>query len=145
MSLLCLLRISLGQYCLQKCSQRWGGLEKLQKGGGFGGLSLPTVSYFNTPKKKRPHKKSFHVDGDLRPNLVVPIFSVITKKPYGTYFSRVDHGKATTICEICSKLTLETPKRGQWRRSGVFINFKQIPYIPLLFPLLTLNKYMITY
>ena len=44
-------------------------------------------------------------------------------------------------CEICSKLTLKTPERRQWRRSGVFaVNFEQIPHIVLVFLLLTLNK-----
>ena len=31
------------------------------------------------------------------------------------------------MCEICSKLTIKTPERPYWRRSGVFIvNFEQI-------------------
>ena len=25
------------------------------------------------------------------------------------------------MCEICSKLTIKTPERRQWRRSGVFV------------------------
>ena len=25
------------------------------------------------------------------------------------------------MCEICSKLTIKTPERCQWRRSGVFV------------------------
>ena len=30
-----------------------------------------------------------------------------------------------TKCEICSKLTIKTPERRHWRRSGVYIiNFK---------------------
>ena len=30
-------------------------------------------------------------------------------------------------CEICSKLTIKTPKRSQWRRFGVFIvNFERV-------------------
>ena len=90
-----------------------GGFGEIAERWGIWGFVITNSELFQHTKKKRPHKKSFHVDGDLRPNLVVPIFSVITKKPSGTYFSRVDHGKATTICQICSKLTLETPKRGQ--------------------------------
>ena len=43
--------------------------------------------------------------------------------------------------EICSKLTIKTLERRQWRRSGVFIvNFEQISHIALLFLLLTFNK-----
>ena len=36
------------------------------------------------------------------------------------------------ICEICSKLTIKTPKRRQWRRFGVFmVNVEHIS--PLCF------------
>ena len=47
---------------------------------------------------------------------------------------------------MCSKLTIKTSKRHQWRRSKVFIvNFEQILHIALVlpvlvFPFLTLNK-----
>ena len=31
------------------------------------------------------------------------------------------------MCEICSEITIKTPERRQWRRSGVFIvNFEQV-------------------
>ena len=47
--------------------------------------------------------------------------------------------KAT--CEICSKLTINTPERRYWRRSGVFIvNFEHISNIVLVFLLLTLRR-----
>ena len=50
-------------------------------------------------------------------------------------------GNTRTICEICSKLTIKTPKWRQWPRSGVFIvNFEQISHGILVFPLLTLSK-----
>ena len=47
------------------------------------------------------------------------------------------------MCEDCSKLTIKTAERHQWRRSSsVFIvNFEQISHIVLVFPTLTLNKY----
>ena len=46
-----------------------------------------------------------------------------------------------TMREICLKLTIKTPERHHWRRSGVFIiNFEQISHIDLVFLLLTLNK-----
>ena len=39
-----------------------------------------------------------------------------------------------TRCEICSKLTIKTPERRQWRRSGVFIvNFEHISHLVLVF------------
>ena len=45
------------------------------------------------------------------------------------------------MCEICSKLTIKTPKGRHCRRSGVFtVNSEQISYIVLVFPLLALNK-----
>ena len=41
-----------------------------------------------------------------------------------------------TMCEICSKLTIKTPERCQWRRSGVcIVNFEQISIIILVFSL----------
>ena len=43
-------------------------------------------------------------------------------------------------CEICSKLTIKTPKRRQYGRSGAFnVNFDHIPYPFPMFLLLTLN------
>ena len=47
------------------------------------------------------------------------------------------------MCEIYSKLIITTSERRQLRRSGVYIvNFEQILNIVLVFPLLTLKKYM---
>ena len=41
----------------------------------------------------------------------------------------------------CLKLTIKTPKRRQFRRSGFFIvNFKHISLIVMIFPLLSFNK-----
>ena len=31
-----------------------------------------------------------------------------------------------TRCEIISKLTIKTPERREWSRSGVFINFEHV-------------------
>lgn len=48
-----------------------------------------------------------------------------------------------TMCDICVRLTLNTPERRHSRRSGVIVvNFAQI--LHMLFPLLTLNKQMLT-
>ena len=67
------------------------------------------------------------------------------------------------MCEICLKLTIKTPEQRIWPRSGVFtVNFEyildivlvvpllkslqcrcSISQIILVFPLLTLNKYML--
>ena len=44
---------------------------------------------------------------------------------------------------MCSELTIKTPERRQWRRSGVFIvNFELISHFFLVFIFLTLNKYL---
>ena len=37
------------------------------------------------------------------------------------YMLKVDNRNTRARCEICSKLTIKTPKRLQCRRSGVFI------------------------
>ena len=43
-------------------------------------------------------------------------------------------------CKTNSKLTIKTPERYHWRRSGVFIvNFEHISQLVLVFLLLTLN------
>ena len=62
------------------------------------------------------------------------------KCPAGIYVLKVNDRNARTKCEICSKLTIETTERRQWRRSGVFIViFEFISHLVLVFLLLTLN------
>ena len=40
---------------------------------------------------------------------------------------KINNRNTRTKCEICSKLTIKTPERCQWRRSGVFnVNFQHI-------------------
>ena len=47
-------------------------------------------------------------------------------------------------CEICPKLTIKTPERRHWRRSGVLIiNFEHISHLFLMLLLLALNKQML--
>ena len=61
--------------------------------------------------------------------------------PAGNYMFKVNNGNARTRCEIYSKLTIKTPERRHWRRSGVFIvNFEYISHLILMFLLLTLNR-----
>ena len=61
--------------------------------------------------------------------------------PAGIYLFKVNNRNTRTRCEICSKLTINTPERRQWRRSGVFIvNFEHISHLALVFLLLILNK-----
>ena len=61
--------------------------------------------------------------------------------PAGIYLFKINNRNTRTICEIYSMLTIKTPKRRQWRRSGLFIvNYEQNSHIFLVFPLLILNK-----
>ena len=61
--------------------------------------------------------------------------------PAGIYLFKVNNRNTRTRCEICSKLTINTPERRQWRRSGVFIvNFEHISHFVLVFLLLTLSR-----
>ena len=60
--------------------------------------------------------------------------------PVSNYMLKVNKRNARTRCEICSKLTIKTPDRRQWRRSGVFIfKFEHILNLVLVFLLLTLS------
>ena len=44
-------------------------------------------------------------------------------------------------CEICSKLTIKTPKRRHWRRFGVFIvNFEHISHLRSSVSVVTFDK-----
>ena len=53
--------------------------------------------------------------------------------PTGNYMSKVNNSNSRTRCEICLKLTVKTPERRHWRRSGVFIvNSKHISYLGLV-------------
>ena len=43
------------------------------------------------------------------------------------------------VCEICSKLTVKTPERHPWRRSGVsIVNFERVSDLVLVLLFLTL-------
>ena len=60
--------------------------------------------------------------------------------PVGIYLLKVNNRNTRIRCEICSKLTIKTPERRQWRRSGVFIvNFEHASHLVLMVLLLTLT------
>ena len=41
----------------------------------------------------------------------------------------VNNRNTRTRCEICSRLTIQTPEQRHWRRSGVFIvNYEHITF-----------------
>ena len=57
------------------------------------------------------------------------------------YLIKVNKRNTRKKCEICSNLTVKTPERRHWHRSGVFaVNFEHILHLFLVFLLLTLNK-----
>ena len=61
--------------------------------------------------------------------------------PAGIYLVKVNHRNARTRCEICSKLTIKTLERRQWRCSGALVvNFQPVSYLVLMFLLLTLSR-----
>ena len=58
----------------------------------------------------------------------------------GIYLLKVNNKNTTKRCEICSKLTIKTPERRQWRFSGVFIvKSEHFSHLVLVFLLLTFN------
>ena len=61
--------------------------------------------------------------------------------PAGIYMFKVNNRSTRTRCDICSKLTIKTPERRQWRRSGLFIvNFEHISHLVLVLLLLTFSR-----
>ena len=54
--------------------------------------------------------------------------------PAGIHLLIVNNSNTRTRCEICSKLTIRTPERRQWRRSSIFIvSFEHVSHLNLLF------------
>ena len=55
------------------------------------------------------------------------------RSPAGIYLLKVNNRNTRTRCEICSKLTINTPERRHWRRtyftpcsSVSIVNFEQV-------------------
>ena len=68
----------------------------------------------------------------------IPLF------PANIYLFKFNNRDTRKRCEICSKLTMKTSERRQWRRFGVFIvNFEHIWHLFLVVLLLTLSKLML--
>ena len=62
--------------------------------------------------------------------------SILHVKVYlaGFYLLKVKNRNTRTRCKICSKLTIKTPERCQWHRSGVLIvNFEHVSQLVLVF------------
>ena len=63
--------------------------------------------------------------------------------PAGIYQLEVNNRNIRTRCKIYLKLTIKTPKRRQWRCSGVsIVNFEHISHLVLVFLLLALNMWL---
>ena len=60
--------------------------------------------------------------------------------PASTYLFKLNSSKKCV--KLCLNLTIKTWKRHHWRRSGVFINFKHISNLFLLFHLLTVECFV---
>ena len=61
--------------------------------------------------------------------------------PAGNYAFKVNNRNTRKKCEICLELTIKTPERHQWYRSGVLIvNFEHISHLVLVFLYLTLRR-----
>ena len=60
--------------------------------------------------------------------------------PAGDYMFQVNNRNTRIKCKICSKLTIKTPERRQWRHSSVFIvNLEHVSHHVIAFLLLDLN------
>ena len=72
---------------------------------------------------------------------IIHFVAKLLRNPAGIYLLKVNNRNTRTRCEICSKLTIKTPERRHWRRSGVFIvTFEHISRLFLVFLLLTLSR-----
>ena len=61
--------------------------------------------------------------------------------PANIFLFKVNNANSRKRCEICSELTIKTPERCNWRRSGIFIvNSIHFSHLFLVFLFSTLNK-----
>ena len=71
-----------------------------------------------------------------------PLIIQKSYNPFNIYLFKVNIRNTRKRYEICSKLTVKTLERRQWRGSGVFIvNFEHISNLFLVFLILAVNKY----
>ena len=90
--------------------------------------------------KKNGKKLTNIVENKIRISDVAVCFTQ-EDLPVSICLLKVNNRNTRTRCEICSKLTIKTPERRHWRRSGVFIdNFEHISHFVLVFLFLTLNR-----
>ena len=73
-------------------------------------------------------------------SLILIAWVVVTQPMF-----KVNKRNTKTRREICSKITIKTPERHQWRCSGVFIvNFERISHLIIVFLLLGWGRQMPT-
>ena len=92
-------------------------------------------------KTTRDINSKFFLWTKLSENLFLARYLIYTSNPASLYLLKVNNGNTRAICEINSKLTIKTPERLHWRRSGVFnVNFEEISHIPAGIYLLKINN-----
>ena len=79
--------------------------------------------------------------GQSDSKVIIPTLSrTTTGKSASIYFFKDNNENTRPMCEICSKLIINTQNRFQWYPVVFIFNFEQISHIILAFPLLTLKK-----
>ena len=88
----------------------------------------------------QPKSKTLSVSSNLFQQTYFFVLKDSSHNPVGSYLLRVKNRNTRIRCEICSKLTINTPEQSHRCRSGVFIvNFDHISPLVLMCLLLTLN------
>ena len=78
--------------------------------------------------------------GSSQSSLIIQSLSV-RAIPTVNYIFKVNNRNTSRRCETCSKLTIKTPERRHWRRSGVVIvNFEHISQLVQVFLVLTRSR-----
>ena len=78
--------------------------------------------------------------GSSQSSLIIQSLS-IRAIPTVNYIFKVNNRNTSRRCETCSKLTIKTPERRHWRRSGVVIvNFEHISHLVQVFLVLTRSR-----
>ena len=71
------------------------------------------------------------------------MYERVENYPAGNCTFKVNIRNTRERYERCFKVTIKTPERGQWCRSGVFVvNFEHISHLVLVFLLLDLSRLM---
>ena len=86
------------------------------------------------------YSQACNITNKITSNIFQTILCSDSKIPAGIYLLKFNNRNTRARCEICSKLTIKTPERRDWRRSGVsIVDFEHISHLALVFLLLTSN------